>query len=121
MLRTCDEKIPTFISHGVEIPPCCPVSGNPLSGSKLTVCYRPKGVVFPVENLQDFVAEYVGGHPHRNIRNMEEMVKDLAVRVADEVGVPVRVFADLLIQPPYGGVVQTMRVAARWSLDEPVK
>ncbi|PSS62470.1 hypothetical protein C6558_20955 [Ensifer sp. NM-2] len=111
MIRTCQPDKKTFVSHSVPIPQCCPVSGNPLPGSKLTVCYIPNAIVFPVEDLAAFVSEYVGGR--REIRGMEEMVQELAVRVRDVVSVPVRAFADLVIQPPYGGEHQTMRVAAR--------
>lgn len=112
-MRTCDANIKTFVSHGAALPICCPVSQNPRPGSKITVCYIPEGVVFPVEDLESFIAEYVGGHSSRNVRNMEEMIQDLAVRVKEEVKVPVRVFADLIISPPYGGADQTMRVSVR--------
>lgn len=112
-MRTCSPDVSTFISHSAPIPPCCPVSGNPLPGSKVTVCYFPAGVVFPVEDLEAFISEYVGGHAARAIRNMEEMIQDLAIRVEEVVRVPVRVYADLVIQPPYGGAVQGMRVSAR--------
>ncbi|NTG86176.1 hypothetical protein G6L15_08455 [Agrobacterium rhizogenes] len=111
MTRTCNRAIPSFVSHTVPIPSCCPVSGNPLRGSKLTVCYAPDEIVFPVEDLASFVAEYVGGRG--DIRGMEEMIQELATRVRDIVHVPVRSFADLLIRPPFGGDIQTMRVAAR--------
>lgn len=111
MIRTCKPETPTFVSHSTPIPQCCPVSGNPLPGSKLTVCYMPNTVVFPVEDLAEFVSEYVGGRG--DIRGMEEMIQELAARVRDVVGVPVRAFADLIIQPPFGGDQQTMRVAAR--------
>lgn len=111
MTRTCSTSVPTFISHSVPLPQCCPVSGNPLPGSKLTVCYMPEAIVFPVEDLAAYVAEYVGGRGE--IRGMEEMVQELATRVRDVVGQPVRAFADLIIQPPFGGDQQTMRVSAR--------
>ncbi|MGC4393723.1 hypothetical protein [Agrobacterium sp. M50-1] len=113
MIRTCSGTIQTFVSHSAPIPQCCPVSSNPLPGSRVTVCYIPNDVVFPVEDLASFIDEYVGGHKSRDVRNMEEMVQDLAVRVRDVVGVAVRAYADLIIQPPYGGAQQTMRVSAR--------
>lgn len=113
MIRTCSLDIPTFIAHYVDLPPCCPVSGNPLHGSNMRVCYMPAGVVFPVEDLVAFIDEYRGGHDLRNIRNMEEMIQDLAARVCDVVGVNVRVVANLIIKPPFGGDQQQMRVSAR--------
>jgi hypothetical protein len=112
-MRTCNDTVQIFVSHSTPLPQCCPVSRNPLPGSNLTVCYQPNGIVFPVEDLADFVAEYVGGRG--DIRGMEEMIQELATRVRDVVGVPVRAYADLIIQPPYGGDQQTMRVAVRAS------
>lgn len=113
MTRTCKQNTPIFVSHSVPLPQCCPVSGNPLPGSVLKVFYFPNKTVFPVENLASFISEYVNGHALRDVRNMEEMIQDLAERVCEEVGVNVRATADLLIQPPYGGDQQTMRVSAR--------
>lgn len=110
-MRTCDPNTRSFVSHSVPLPQCCPVSGNPMPGSKLTVSYTPAGVVFPVEDLAAFVAEYVGGRGE--VRGMEEMIQELANRVHSVVGVNVRAVADLIINPPFGGATQTMRVTAR--------
>lgn len=112
-MRTCDPNTRAFVSHSVPLPQCCPVSGNPAAGSKLTVSYLPAGVVFPVEDLAAFVAEYVGGRGE--VRGMEEMIQELANRVNGVVGVNVRAVAYLIINPPFGGDPQTMRVTARAS------
>lgn len=111
MTRTCSTETETFVTHVLDLPPMCPVSGNPRPGSGVAVCYRPNGVVFPVEDLEAFIREYIGGRGA--VRGMEEMVQELAQRVAEIVKVPVRVIADLTIQPPYGGNLQRMRVTAR--------
>lgn len=113
MKRVCDAVVPAFVSHELPLPQCCPVSGNPFPGSTLRVSYLPAGTVVPVENLAAWIDEYRGGNEMRSIRNMEEMIQDIAVRCADEVGVAVRVVANLQIKPPYGGDMQTMRVSAR--------
>ncbi len=113
MTRTCDAKIPTFISHQLDLPQCCPISGNPYPGSTIVVSYFPYDTVVPVEDLASWIAEYVDGHKTRMVRNMEEMIQDLAVRCAEETNVTVRVSADLRIKPPYGGDMQRMRVTAR--------
>lgn len=112
MTRTCDATIPAFISHTVPLPVCCPVSANPRPSSTLRVSYLPRGVVLPVEDLASWVGEYVDGHPS-GVRNMEEMVQDIARRVSASTGVRVRAVADLRIRPPFGGEDQTMRVSAR--------
>lgn len=111
MIRTCSTEVPTFVSHEVAIPPCCPVSANPAAGSVVTICYRPDGIVFPVEDLVDMINGYVGGRGE--VRNMEEMIQDIASRVSTIVRVPVRAIANLNIIPPFGGEMQKMRVTAR--------
>jgi NADPH-dependent 7-cyano-7-deazaguanine reductase QueF len=113
MIRTCDETTPAFISHELDIPQCCPVSGNPYPGSKIRVSYFPAGIVVPVEDLASWLDEYIGGHESRSVRNMEEMIQDLAVRCTETTRASVRVSADLKIKPPYGGEMQRMRVTAR--------
>jgi hypothetical protein len=67
----------------------------------------------PVEALRDIVAQYVGGHKERGVRNMEEMIQDVCLQAAEITGAKVRVRADLLIVPPGGGPVQNMKVRAR--------
>ena len=84
-----------------------------MPGSTLTVAYRPNGIVMPVEALRDLVAQYVGGHKERGVRNMEEMIQDVCLQAAEITGAKVRVRADLLIVPPGGGPVQNMKVRAR--------
>ena len=99
-----------FVHHSVDVPPCCPASGNPLLGSTLVISYRPNGVVLPVEALADMVSEYVGGH--EAVREMEGMIQHIADRVSGMIGVRVRARADLIIKPPYGGHEQKMVVTA---------
>lgn len=111
MTRTCDPTIAVFVSHLVPIPECCPVSKNPKPGSTIRVSYLPKNIVVPVEALEERVRGYVGGF--ESIRGMEEMIQDISRWCADETGVAVRAVANLVIQPPYGGDLQLMRVSAR--------
>lgn len=110
-MRTCNPSVPSFVSHSVPLPVCCPVSKNPRPGSTVRVSYQPTDTVVPVEALEEHVRLYVGGF--ENIRGMEEMIQDIALWCAEETGVRVRAVADLIIQPPYGGEPQTMRVSAR--------
>ena len=108
--RVALHDIETAVHHIVDIPPCCPKTGNPLAGSKLLLSYRPSGIVFPVEQLQDMVAEYVNGRG--DIREMESMIQDIALRVSAVIGARCRVRADLVIKPPFGGDNQRMVVSA---------
>lgn len=114
MTRICDPSVPAFVSHLVPIPVCCPVSKNPKHGSTVRVSYFPRSQyspVLPVEALEEKVRGYVGGF--ESIRGMEEMIQDLARWCTAITGSPVRAVADLVIQPPYGGPEQKMRVSAR--------
>ena len=108
--RRAFTDIDIAVHHAVDVPPCCPKSGNPLPGSKIRVSYRPRGIVFPVEALADMVAEYVGGH--KDVREMEGMIQHIASRVSEIVGVRVRCRADLVIRPPFGGDNQGLVVTA---------
>jgi NADPH-dependent 7-cyano-7-deazaguanine reductase QueF len=112
-IRTCFNDVLIFVLQKAPLPVCCPVSGNPLAGSTITIAYRPDGIVLPVESLVEIIDEYRNGHVERGVRGMEEMVQDIAHRVHQLVGVRVRVRADLRIKPPFGGDEQVMLVNAR--------
>jgi len=111
MVRNCLTDVPIRVVHTVDVPVCCPASSNPKPGSEMTISYRPTGIVMPVEDLAAMADEYVGGRDE--IRGMEEMIQDIARRVHEAVGVPVRVKARLIIGPPFGGAVQGMDIIAR--------
>jgi hypothetical protein len=96
--RVCISGVQTTIRHTVTLPPCCPVSGNPLPGSTLRIRYRAADRVLPVEWLEAEAAAYIGGRDP--IRNMEELVQDFAQRCAREALVPVTVLFDGSIRTP---------------------
>ena len=86
------------VFHRLSIPPCCPVSKNPLKGSKLEIRYVPGERLLEVYRLKQYVASFVGGHPD-GTRNMEAMVQKIARDVAEAVGVPVTCRAVLKLHP----------------------
>lgn len=110
MVRRCADDVKTYVHHLFRLFPCCPFSGNPKDGSFARVSYAPNGVVMPVEDLEVMAREYIGGLGP--IRGMEEMVQDMAKRIADTCGVRVRLRAYMIISPPFGGADQMMRVTA---------
>lgn len=114
IVRTCRQDIATRVIHHFPLPACCPFSGNPQAGSWLAISYRPsRGIVFPVEDIAAWIAEYIGGNDERGVRGMEEMIQDLAMRVHAAVGVPIKAHAHLGIKPPFGGDPQGMAVICR--------
>ena len=94
--RTCDQSVTDRIEHWIELPPMCPVSGNPASGS-IAVTYTPtRGRVVDVDGLAAHVAEYVGGRG--DVREMERAIQSIAEWCASEARTRVVVVADLEIR-----------------------
>ena len=102
------EALPTISDgrlevHIMELPPCCPVSKNPRSGSMLTICYRPREKVLEVGALYAYIHQYKGGLRDVTgaiiIRDMEGMVSRIAQDCSQVLGVPVSVSAYLVIAP----------------------
>lgn len=87
----------THVNHAISIPPCCPISGNPLKGSLLEICYSPIKFVLEVEALRQYVDSYKGGRG--DVRSMEGMIQNICQDSADCVAVPVRVKARLNLRP----------------------
>lgn len=111
MIRTMPNEqplVPTAVEHVLDIPACCPVSGNPRPGSRLTIRYCPSRTTLEVYSLKQYLAGYVGGKG--DIRAMEAMVQQIVVDCRDALGVEVEVIADLVLEPE-----QVMRVTCRLS------
>lgn len=100
-------------SHTLDLPACCPRSGNPQPGSTITVRYKPLGWCLEVYSLAALLRLFVGGFPgagpYPAERNMEGMIRLLAQMAADALGVSVSVVASLKLDA--GGM--TLRVRAR--------
>lgn len=76
---------------------CCPVTGNPLHGSKVGIFYDPANVMLEVISLHAYIESYRGGRGE--VRSMEGMIQAIAQDCADCVGQRVRVIAELLLAP----------------------
>jgi hypothetical protein len=90
--------------HIVDLPSgLCPVSKNPQPGSTITIMYCPRGTVLEVAHLYAYLHQYRGGLRDEQgtiiVRNMEEMIDRVARDCAEVLGVPVRVYANLVIAP----------------------
>lgn len=84
-------------THRLELPRCCPVSGNPQPGSEVAISYEPNGHCLEVAALKGYIESYVGGR--ESVRSMEGMIQQIAEDCAKAIGVGVSVEADLLIEP----------------------
>ena len=87
--------------HRLDLPPCCPVSGNPQAGSTVEISYRAEDWCLEVYSLQHTVQRFVGGWPgterYPADRNMEGMIRLLAQMCADALGTQVTVRAQLVL------------------------
>lgn len=90
-------EVRCYSRHTLPLPSCCPVSGNPQPGSQVRITYRPQLSVLEVYSLTAYLAEYVGGHSN-GVRTMEAMIQQIATDCADLLGVPVTVFAKVLLE-----------------------
>lgn len=93
----------TYHEHEIELPQCCPISGNPQPGSTITISYEGNEGFLEVASLRTFIDSYVGGKGE--VRSMEGMLQEIAQACADTLGVQVTLKSNLLIDPK-----QIMRV-----------
>lgn len=83
--------------HELEISGFCPVSGNPLAGSTLTISYRGEHGFLEVASLRAFVDSYRGGKGE--VRSMEGMLQEIAQECANALAVDVKLRSFLRIEP----------------------
>jgi hypothetical protein len=88
-------------SHTFLLPPCCPVSGNPRAGSKITLSYLSDGWALEVYSLRvlpkRFVNGWQGNGTYPPVRDMEGMIGLMARMCAEALGRRVRYKADLIL------------------------
>jgi hypothetical protein len=80
------------VTHGIKLPPLCPVTGNPQPGSSLKIHYTPLERLLDVFGLEAVIAEYAG---HQEVRDIEYMVQHLARRFSDTLACEVSLVADV--------------------------
>lgn len=101
----------TTVTHVLSIPPCCPVSGNPLEGSTAWISYTPKLHLLEVEALRHYIDSYKGGRGE--VRSMEGMIQNIAQDCADLIRSEVTVRADLNILPSQNMTVECVGYPCR--------
>lgn len=89
-------NIASFQMHTLDLPRCCPVSGNPQPGSKLYLSYMPGDHFIEVYSLRQDVYSYVNGRG--DVRDMEGMIAMIARDCATAIQVPVLAWAYILLQ-----------------------
>jgi len=91
------------LQHVLEIPPCCPVSKNPRSGSTITISYYPCGRSLEIASLYAYIHTFIGGKRDEQgelvVRDMEGMLMAIARHCAQTLGQSVTLEADLQLVP----------------------
>lgn len=108
-----NQHIPKVEAHILSLPfGLCPVSKNPRPESTIKIVYRPQRFVLEIGRLYAYLHQYQGGLRDEAgnliVRSMEGMIDRVALDCAQTLGVPVRVYADLVLAPR-----ETMRLKAR--------
>lgn len=105
-----NQHVPKVEMHILNLPSgLCPVSKNPQPASTIKIVYRPRRFVLEIARLYAYLHQYKGGLCDEAgnivVRSMEGMIDRVALDCAQTLGVPVRVYADLVLAPR-----ETMRV-----------
>lgn len=101
MIQTMENLTPDIASgvqtHILVLPPMCPVSGNPRTGSYVAIRYTPVDTYLEVYSLEHYINRFIGGWLSRGIRDMEQVIATIAGDCAGAVGVSVTVRARLVL------------------------
>jgi 7-cyano-7-deazaguanine reductase len=60
--------------HEVDIPPLCPKTGNPVTGSTLTITYAPDELMLEVYSLNEYIASFIDSNEVRDIELFTQVV-----------------------------------------------
>jgi 7-cyano-7-deazaguanine reductase len=60
--------------HEVDVPPLCPKTANPISGSTLTISYVPDEKLLEVYSLNEYVTSFVGSNEVRDLELLTQVV-----------------------------------------------
>ena len=61
-------------THEVEVPPLCPKTGNPITGSTLTIVYLPEEQLLEVYSLNEYIASFIGSNEVRDLELLTQVV-----------------------------------------------
>jgi 7-cyano-7-deazaguanine reductase len=58
----------------VQIPPLCPKTSNPISGSTLTITYVPNEELLEFYSLNEYIASFIGSKEVRDLEHFAQVV-----------------------------------------------
>ena len=80
--------------HEVQIPSLCPKTGNPITGSTLTITYAPVEKLLEVYSLNEYVASFIGS---KEVRDLELLTQVVARDCHEVLGVKVSVIGKYVL------------------------
>ena len=80
--------------HEVEVPSLCPKTGNPITGSTLTIMYAPKKILLEVYSLNEYIASFIGSN---EVRDLELLTQVVARDCGTVLGVKVSVIGKYIL------------------------
>lgn len=80
--------------HEVQVPPLCPKTENPITGSTLTIRYAPGENLLEIYSLNEYVASFTGSN---EVRDLELLTQVVARDCRDILGVDVTVIGKYVL------------------------
>jgi 7-cyano-7-deazaguanine reductase len=78
----------------VQVPPLCPKTGNPITGSKLTITYVPNEELLEFYSLNEYIASFIGS---QEVRDLELFTQVVARDCHEGLGVKVSVTGKFIL------------------------
>ena len=80
--------------HEVELPSLCPKTGNPITGSTLSITYSPNEKLLEVYSLTEYIASFIGSN---EVRDLELFTQVVARDCHNVLGVKVSVIGKFIL------------------------
>ena len=97
ILKTIDNpkisKLTNQINE-VQVPPLCPKTGNPITGSAITITYAPDKKLLEFYSLNEYIASFIGSN---EVRDLELLTQVIARDCHDALGVEVTVIGKYIL------------------------
>ncbi len=81
-------------THEVDVPSLCPKTGNPITGSTLTISYVPDQKLLEIYSLNEYVASFIGS---QEVRDLELLTQVVARDCYNVLGVQVSVIGKYIL------------------------
>ena len=97
ILKTIDNpkisKLTNQINE-VQVPPLCPKTGNPITGSSITITYVPDKKLLEFYSLNEYIASFIGSN---EVRDLELLTQVMARDCREVLGVEVTVVGKYIL------------------------